>query len=183
MMHPCITSLLVSDISGALCDLNSHASKFGDHRDISRGRLQLLELLLQFGADSRVRASNGWTAAEFCKKTGQLECQQLLEEVRASEGRPRTPPSLPPAPSISPEQQRLVELYLSTVDEDRVDCDLVLHLLLHIHTTQGPGAVLVFLPGYEDIAGVRDLVGREQALSDVNLLVLHSQVVYYCSIA
>ena len=141
-----------------------------------RGRLQLLELLLQFGADSRVRASNGWTAADFCKKTGQVECQELLEDVRASEGRPRTP-SLPPAPSITPEQQRLVELYLSTVDEDRVDCDLVLHLLLHIHTTQGPGAVLVFLPGYEDIAGVRDLVGREQALSDVNLLVLHSQVV------
>ena len=143
----------------------------------SRGRLQLLELLLQFGADSRVRASNGWTAADFCKKTGQLDCQELLEEVRASEGRPRTP-SLPPAPTITPGQQRLVELYLSTVDEDRVDCDLVLHLLLHIHTTQGPGAVLVFLPGYEDIAGVRDLVGREQALSDVNLLVLHSQVVF-----
>ena len=95
--------------------------------------------------------------------------------MRASEGRPRTPPA-PPAPSITPEQQKLVELYLSTVDEDRVDCDLVVHLLLHIHTTQGPGAVLVFLPGYEDIAGVRDLVGREQGLSDVNLLVLHSQV-------
>ena len=131
--------------------------------------------MLQFGADSRVRASNGWTAADFCKQTGQVECQELLEEVRASEGRPRTPPA-PPAPSITPEQQKLVELYLSTVDEDRVDCDLVVHLLLHIHTTQGPGAVLVFLPGYEDIAGVRDLVGREQGLSDVNLLVLHSQV-------
>ena len=108
-----------------------------------------------------------------------MDCQELLEEVRASEGRPRTP-SLPPAPSITPEQQRLVELYLSTVDEDRVDCDLVLHLLVHIHTTQGPGAVLVFLPGYEDIAGVRDLVGREQQLSDVNLLVLHSQVLRSC---
>ena len=37
-----------------------------------RGKLQLLELLLQLGADSRVRASNGWTAADFCKKTGQV---------------------------------------------------------------------------------------------------------------
>ena len=41
--------------------------------------------MLQFGADSRVRASNGWTAADFCKQTGQVECQELLEEVHAVE--------------------------------------------------------------------------------------------------
>jgi hypothetical protein len=35
----------------------------------------------------------------------------------------------------------------------------------------------VFLPGYEDIAAVRDLVAREQhSLADTLVLVLHSQV-------
>ena len=75
-------------------------------------------------------------------------------------------------------------LYLSKLHEDRIDCNLVLHLLLHIHTTQGPGTALVFFPSYEDIAGVRDLVGTKQVLSDVNLLVLNSQIVsfFHCSV-
>ena len=55
---------------------------------------------------------------------------------------------------MTEEEREVLRLYTASVDqqEDRVDHDLVLHLLRHIHSSQSEGAVLVFLPGYEDIA-------------------------------
>ena len=38
---------------------------------------------------------------------------------------------------MSNEQRELVELYLATIDTDRVDADLILHVLLYIHTHMG----------------------------------------------
>lgn len=44
----------------------------------SRGRREVVELALQQGADTRVRAANGWTALDFARKTGQQECVRLV---------------------------------------------------------------------------------------------------------
>ena len=53
---------------------------------------------------------------------------------------------------MTEEEREVLRLYTASVDTDQVDHSLVLHLLRHIHTSQPEGAVLVFLPGYEDIA-------------------------------
>jgi HrpA-like RNA helicase len=44
------------------------------------------------------------------------------------------------------------------VDDERVDQNLVVAVVQHIHTECGDdGAVLVFLPGYDDIVGLKVL--------------------------
>ena len=53
---------------------------------------------------------------------------------------------------MTEEEKEMLRLYTASVDTDIVDHDLVLHLLRHIHSNQPEGAVLVFLPGYDDIA-------------------------------
>nr|KAG5703112.1 hypothetical protein BaRGS_012174 [Batillaria attramentaria] len=55
---------------------------------------------------------------------------------------------------MSPEDRELLSLYQQSFDDDKVDITLVTHLLLKIHTTQPEGAILVFLPGYDDIVSM-----------------------------
>eukprot|EP00092_Neocalanus_flemingeri_P000813 GFUD01000866.1.p1 GENE.GFUD01000866.1~~GFUD01000866.1.p1 ORF type:complete len:1316 (+),score=569.14 GFUD01000866.1:71-3949(+) len=142
----------------------------------SRGRLDMVELALQMGAECQAKLSNGWTALECARQQGQEECVRLLEQYQAVvEGVVMGGGEV--VTTLSDEEKEVLELYQGTVDSDRVDHDLVLHLLVHIHTQQGEGAVLVFLPGYEDIAIVRDLIGQQAVLSrDTTVVVLHSQV-------
>ena len=71
------------------------------------------------------------------RKTGQAECQRLLEEVQAADGRAAGPPLCSPADSITPEQRHQLEVYLATVDTDRVDADIILHIILYIHANLG----------------------------------------------
>ena len=39
--------------------------------------------------------------------------------------------------TLSAEEKEVLELYQATVDSDRVDHSLILHLLVYIHTQQG----------------------------------------------
>ena len=77
---------------------------------------------------------------------------------------------------ISSEQHSALRLYQSTVNDERVDQDLVVALVNHITHALGniDGAILVFLPGYEDIVGLRDRLGDN---ADLMVLALHSQMV------
>ena len=69
--------------------------------------------------------------------------------------------------SLSNEEKEILKLYQATI----------LHLLVNIHTQQVEGAMLVFLPGYEDISIVMDLIGSQPLLSrDTSVVVLYSQV-------
>ena len=49
---------------------------------------------------------------------------------------------------MAPEEKERLELYHVSMNQDRLDHDLILKLLGHIHRHQAPGAMLVFLPGY-----------------------------------
>ena len=42
---------------------------------------------------------------------------------------------------------------------DEVDCRLIHDVVRHIHETKGPGAVLVFLPGWDEILKLRETIG------------------------
>ena len=55
---------------------------------------------------------------------------------------------------LSREQAELLAHYQSSFDDEQVDHELVLSLLEHL-ADEPPGAVLVFLPGYEDIITLR----------------------------
>lgn len=59
---------------------------------------------------------------------------------------------------ISPEDRELLTLYHQSFDDDKVDYSLIAALLLKLHLTQPEGAVLVFLPGYDDIVAVGNAI-------------------------
>ena len=87
-----------------------------------------------------------WTAKECARQQGQEECERLVAQyqvvvdgVVTDGGEVGT--------SLSAEEKEILKLYQATVDTDRVDHDLILHLLVHFHTQQVEGAVLVFLSG------------------------------------
>jgi len=142
----------------------------------SRGRLEVVEFCLQIGADSQMKLSNGWTAKECAKQQNQQECERLLaQHQEIVDGVVRE--AFEESKMLSSEEKALLDLYQATVDSDRVDHDLLLHLLASIHTQQSEGAVLVFLPGYEDITILKDMVISHPTLSkETCVVVLHSQV-------
>ena len=61
---------------------------------------------------------------------------------------------------VSPEDRELLSVYQQSFDDDKVDIVLVTELILKIHTTQPEGAMLVFLPGYDDIVAVANAVSN-----------------------
>ena len=49
---------------------------------------------------------------------------------------------------MAPKEKERLELFHVSMNQDRLDHDLILKLLGQIHRHQAPGAMLVFLPGY-----------------------------------
>ncbi|KAL4604831.1 putative ATP-dependent RNA helicase YTHDC2 [Arapaima gigas] len=56
------------------------------------------------------------------------------------------------------EDQERLKAYHNSSDDEKVDLDLILHLLYNICQTSDDGAVLIFLPGYDDIVELRDRI-------------------------
>ena len=57
---------------------------------------------------------------------------------------------------LTDEKRELLSLYHNTINDERVDHDLVIALIHHIQESyEETGAILVFLPGYDDIVQLR----------------------------
>ena len=57
---------------------------------------------------------------------------------------------------LTDEKREILSLYHNTINDERVDHDLVIALILHIQETYDvSGAILVFLAGYDDIVQLR----------------------------
>jgi len=68
---------------------------------------------------------------------------------------------------------------LSSLLHPQAEClnlDLIATLVAHIHTTQEPGAVLVFLPGWEDISYLSGLLTSSFHLPRANIYPLHGSM-------
>ena len=142
-----------------------------------RGHLDTLDQCLQLGAEAGTKLTNGWTALDGARVQGQEEAARMLAEYEQLQGRGAGAGAGPGQDSMAPEEKERLELYHASVDQDRLDHDLILKLLGHIHRHQAPGAVLVFLPGYEDISTMCDLVSQDQVLGkETSIVILHSQI-------
>lgn len=140
----------------------------------SRGNTELVELCLQLGANTSHKLGNGWTARDCAREQNQEECERLLAEYEQREDEAVAEVS---HDVITEEEREILRLYTASVDTDKIDHDLVLHLLQYIHTSQGEGAVLVFLPGYEDISILFDMITEDSILcSETTVVILHSQM-------
>ncbi|XP_073532332.1 3'-5' RNA helicase YTHDC2-like isoform X2 [Phyllobates terribilis] len=126
-----------------------------------RGFLCQVEQLIGMGANVHSKASNGWTALDWARHFGQTEVVDLLESYSA----PLEPGSLDESSlvqtessSLTAEEQELLKAYHYSFDDEKVDLDLIMHILYNICQNSDSGAVLIFLPGYDEIVGLRDRI-------------------------
>ncbi|XP_073533333.1 3'-5' RNA helicase YTHDC2 isoform X2 [Phyllobates terribilis] len=126
-----------------------------------RGFLSQVEQLIGMGANVHSKASNGWTALDWARHFGQTEVVDLLESYSAT----LEPGSLDESSlvqtessSLTVEEQELLKAYHYSFDDEKVDLDLIMHILYNICQNSDSGAVLIFLPGYDEIVGLRDRI-------------------------
>ncbi|XP_026526797.1 3'-5' RNA helicase YTHDC2 [Notechis scutatus] len=102
-----------------------------------------------------------WTALDWAKHFGQTEVIDLLESYCASlESGNLDESSLVHANAgeLNIEDRELLKAYHYSFDDEKVDLDLIMHLLYNICHSCDAGAVLIFLPGYDEIVGLRDRI-------------------------
>lgn len=147
-----------------------------------RGCLNTTEQLLNLGANLNLRSSNEWTALDWAKEMNQTECAELIEAYMKSNdcAVPNNELARVAETSLSEEDKLLLDIYHHTFNDDNIDYDLLLELVLHIHLKMPPGAILIFLPGYDDIVMVREKINADEKRMNqglrYNLYVLHSNM-------
>ncbi|KAH7841076.1 hypothetical protein Vadar_025239 [Vaccinium darrowii] len=132
-----------------------------------KGRVGDVCMLLTFGADCNLKASDGFTALDLAERENQGEAAAIIKTHMGK------------APSNSEEEQELLDTYLSTVNPEHVDISLIEQLLRKICSDSRDGAILVFLPGWEDINKTRERLSGSSFFSDSSKYVivsLHSMV-------
>lgn len=55
-------------------------------------------------------------------------------------------------------QAKLLKIYHYSFNDDKVDTDLIFTLALKIHLEKPMGAILIFLPGFDDILSLKDRI-------------------------
>ncbi|XP_071321926.1 3'-5' RNA helicase YTHDC2 isoform X2 [Trachinotus anak] len=126
-----------------------------------RGFIAQMEQLLIMGADISMKASNGWTALDFAKHFQQTEAVDLLQSsipLREASSLDKSTVLQCDSAELSTEEQELLRLYHLSFDDEWVDLDLIMDLLHNICSTTCDGAVLIFLPGYDEIVALRDRI-------------------------
>ncbi|XP_067339375.1 3'-5' RNA helicase YTHDC2 isoform X2 [Channa argus] len=126
-----------------------------------RGFLTQMEQLLNMGADINMKASNGWTALDFAKHFQQTEAMDLLKSsipLREMSSMKESTLVQCDNAKLSTDEQELLKLYHHSFDDESVDLDLIKDLLYNILSTTNDGAVLIFLPGYDEIVSLKDLI-------------------------
>lgn len=106
---------------------------------LAKGRLELVHEFLQMGADPARRAGE-WTASSLARSMQHFNVADLLDR------------------QMSDRVESLLKIYRDRHDEEQINVDLILDLLHLIEQHQDPGAVLIFLPGYEEIMTLRDKI-------------------------
>ncbi|KAM4878739.1 3'-5' RNA helicase YTHDC2-like isoform 2-T2 [Sylvia borin] len=126
-----------------------------------RGFLSQVEQLISMGANIHCRSSNGWMAVDWARRFGQTEVVDLLESYSASAGFGNLDESSLVQASgsdLSAEDRELLTAYHHSFDDEKVDLDLIMHLLYNICHSSETGAILVFLPGYDEIVSLKDRI-------------------------
>ncbi|KAK4355822.1 hypothetical protein RND71_024793 [Anisodus tanguticus] len=125
-------------------------------------------MLLSFGADCHLRANDGKTALDWAERENQTEAAEIIKK------------HMEKSSSSCEEQQHLLDKYLSTVDPELIDDVLIEQLLRKICIdSEVDGAILVFLPGWEDINRTRERLKASHYFNDpskFSVIALHSMV-------
>lgn len=151
----------------------------------ARGMIDFVEAFLSLGADVTIRTKlNDFDALYWAKFYQNSEIEDLISSYASSsrQEREQEADDVAKAKVLSEEDKELLEAYHRTFNDDVVDLDLILTLIKHICLTvedDPRGAILVFLPGYEEIVTLKHMIVQSfesYGFVDFVLFTLHSQM-------
>ncbi|KAJ6851738.1 DExH-box ATP-dependent RNA helicase DExH6 [Iris pallida] len=126
-----------------------------------KGRVGDVCMLISFGADCSLIAKDGTSALDWALRENQL---QVYEIIKKHLGRD--------APKSSEEE--LLDKYLATINPELIDTVLIERLLKKICTDSTEGAVLVFLPGWDDINRMKERLLASPLFRDTSKFIIFS---------
>ncbi|KAK9152429.1 hypothetical protein Syun_010738 [Stephania yunnanensis] len=140
-----LLELVPSETSSQLCNYQHSLTGVSPLMVLAgKGRVGDVCMLLSLGADCHLRSKDGRTAIEWAEQENQGEIVAIIKDhVKTSL-------------SNSDEKEELLEKYLARVNSEHIDVILIERLLRKICTDTNEGAILVFLPGWEDINKIRE---------------------------
>ncbi|XP_063956231.1 3'-5' RNA helicase YTHDC2-like isoform X1 [Lytechinus pictus] len=146
-----------------------------------RGNVEMVEQLLSLGANASLKASDERSALDFARMFNQTEVLELLQAYLDTVQATNEDESelLRNHSEVSAEDRELLQAYHHSFDDERVDLNLILALLDYICSNSQEGAILVFLPGYDDIVTLRDMLLQDDTFSDrqsYQIYTLHSSM-------
>ncbi|KAL5731522.1 RNA helicase [Ranunculus cassubicifolius] len=131
------------------------------------GKVSDVCMLLSLGANCELRAKDGRTAMDLAELQNQGEIVEIIQR------------HIENVASNSLEEQDLLEKYLATINPENVDITLIERLLKKICSDSDEGAILIFLPGWDDINKTREKLLASPYFKDswkFVLISLHSMV-------
>ncbi|EMS48785.1 putative ATP-dependent RNA helicase YTHDC2 [Triticum urartu] len=131
-----------------------------------KGQLGDVCMLLSFGVDCSARDHDGKSALDWAQQENQVEAYEVIKK------------HMDCSPAKLPEENELLKKYLATINPEHIDTVLIERLLRKICTDSNEGAILVFLPGWEDINQTRErlLASSFRDSSKFLVLSLHSMI-------
>ena len=145
----------------------------------SKGYVDEVATLIAHGADVTLRALDGSTALDWAEHFGHVECAEALREAMAT-----APGAVEGGSSRSPADcsvsEDVVNAYLLSTNQDEVDILLIVCLIARIcSSSETDNAILVFLPGWDEIQRLLDEITTTSELTErfkLSVLPLHSMV-------
>lgn len=132
-----------------------------------KGRVDEARMLLSLGADCSLRDVHGQNAIELAMKLDQTEAVEIINtHLKTIDGN-------------LDEKKKILEKYLQSVNPRSIDCTLIEKLIRKICNDSEDGAILVFLPGWDDIKKIREkLLASSYFKNESKFLILslHSMV-------
>ncbi len=147
-----------------------------------QGRVACVLTLLSNGADPKLTMSlsdgRNYSAKDWAIDHEKFDIVQALEQHEYGQTLVMSPETSRYLPVDVKER---LERYQSVHTDDRVDLQLIVDILYQIHTLHDPNeAVLVFLPGYEEIVTLKQMIFTDQNLgnlsNDLIVFLLHSNI-------
>lgn len=150
---------------------HSRSGRSGLMAAAARALPETLHQLLHMGADPSAKDKDGKTAYDYAVDSGHAESAKLLATFNLTEDSKENLED-------NDGDNFLLDVYHHTFSEELIDHDLMLALIKYIHVTLPKGSILVFLPGYDDIVTLRDMIQScpEMNAQKYQMFTLHSNM-------
>lgn len=145
------------------------------------GYTNVVKRLIDMGADPMIKGKHNFTALDWSVSiNGYNACTQMLDMVTQPQQQLQQQLQQSQPQLQAPPRQLakvLLDVYHSTVNDEKIDHRLILDIIKYICTKLAPGAILVFLPGYDDILEQYETLNCGlSATTNFRIYMLHSNM-------